>query len=93
MEGFGLVTLEALAAGTPYINADIAINREITHHGQGGLLFRPQDPSDLADKALALLADKRLYRQKLATGKRLLAHYSWLKQASQTEAVYRSVLI
>ena len=29
VEGFGLVTIEALAAGTPVVNADIPINREI----------------------------------------------------------------
>ncbi len=92
VEGFGLVTLEALAAGTPYVNADIPINREVTQNGKGGLLFTPKDPHDLAKKILKLLADKNLYQTKILEGKLLLRHYSWEKSAQETEAVYRRVL-
>lgn len=92
VEGFGLVTLEALAAGLPYVNADIPINREVTQGGQGGLLFTPQDPTDIAQKTLQLLTDKKLYQQKIAEGQHLLKNYSWSKSALQTEAVYKSVI-
>ena len=93
IEGFGLVTLEAMAAGIPYVNADIDTNREITHHGLGGLLFTRQAPQNLAKKLLSLLTDKKLYDQKVDEGKQLLKNYSWQKSASQTINVYESALL
>src|SRR3989344_6809017 len=48
VEGFGFVILEALAAGLPYIAYDTPINREVTRHGQGGLLLPLKQPFDTA---------------------------------------------
>lgn len=92
VEGFGLVTLEAIAAGIPFVNADIPINREITQNGKGGLLFRPKNSRDLAQKILKLLTDKTLYRAKILEGQLLLKNYSWEKSAQETEKVYQQVL-
>lgn len=92
VEGFGLVTLEALAADIPYVNADISINREITHNGLGGLLFEPKSPQALAAKILQLLTNHQLYLSKLREGKQLLQHYSWSKSAQETELVYQSLI-
>ena len=91
-EGFGLVTLEAMAAGIPYVNADIGTNREITHRGTGGLLFKPKNFQDLAKKLVRFMQDKELYAQKVAAGKELVKHYSWQKSAGKTEAIYQSVV-
>ena len=91
-EGFGLVTLEALAAGTPYVNADIAVNREITRSSKGGLLFKPGDPKDLAQKIIRLITEPALYNYKLKQAKELLKHYSWKKSARETLRIYQSVI-
>ncbi len=91
-EGFGLVTLEALAASVPYVNANIAINREITHGGKGGLLFIPQSPQDLAKKIISLLSNKKLYQQKISEAKQLCQNYSWQKSAHRTLAIYQHSL-
>lgn len=92
-EGFGLVTLETLAADVPYVNADIAINREVTHEGKGGLLFKPESPEDLAKKLIKLLTSKELYKSKLKEGQELLKFYSWEKSARETLKVYKTMLI
>lgn len=92
VEGFGLVTLEAVAAGLPFVNTNIKINREVTHQGKGGLLFRPRNPQDLAEKVIRLLVEKKLYREKVTQGKELLKNYSWKKSAQETLAVYQSVI-
>jgi glycosyltransferase involved in cell wall biosynthesis len=49
-ETFGRVAMEAFAAGTPVLAANIGAIGEITDNGRTGLHFRPGDPSDLAAK-------------------------------------------
>jgi len=49
-ETFGRVIIEAYAKGTPVIAANIGAASELVEHGRTGLLFRPGDPEDLADK-------------------------------------------
>lgn len=88
VEGFGLVTVEAMAAGVPYVNARIAPTVEVTGNGKGGLLFEPNNPDDLAEKILTLLADGELYRSKQKEGQKLAKRYDWAIIARQTEEVY-----
>lgn len=48
VEGFGIVTLEAMACGTPYISSDIPPTREVTDGGRGGILYPVGDSASLA---------------------------------------------
>jgi len=50
VEGFGMVVIEAMAAGIPYVASDIPPIREVTSKGIGGLLFEPTNCEDLALK-------------------------------------------
>jgi glycosyltransferase involved in cell wall biosynthesis len=54
-EGAPLSVLEAMAAGTPVIAADIGAMAEFVEHGRTGLRFRPGDPEDLAGQVEWLL--------------------------------------
>jgi len=92
VEGFGLVTVEAMAVGTPYVNSDIDTNVEVTNHGKGGLLFDKNNSKDLAAKIIRLLTNKRLYRTKILEGKKLAKRYDWGEIAKQTEAIYKKAL-
>lgn len=47
-EPFGLVVLEALAAGLPVIASDLGSMASVIEHGRNGLHFTPGDPKDLA---------------------------------------------
>jgi len=49
-ETFGRVAVEAFAAGTPVIAANIGAVGELVEHGRTGLHFRPGDPEDLATR-------------------------------------------
>ena len=55
-ETFGRVAMEAFAAGTPVLAANIGAIGEITDNGRTGLHFRPGDPHDLAAKVDWLLS-------------------------------------
>lgn len=47
-ETFGLVVVEAMAAGTPVVAAAHGSFTELVADGRDGVLFRPGDPADLA---------------------------------------------
>jgi glycosyltransferase involved in cell wall biosynthesis len=92
LEGFGIVTIESMAVGTPYVSSNIPPTREITQNGQGGLLFKPKNPQDLADKILKLLEDKKLYSQKRQQGIKLTQQYDWSNIAQKTLCLYQKML-
>ncbi len=92
VEGFGLVILEALAAGLPYVAYATPINQEVTYGGTGGVLVPVGNWREAATAAKRLLIDQQFYRQKVAEGKKLLKSYLWAEAAAQTEAVYGSLV-
>ncbi len=55
-ETFGMVIAEAYAVGLPVIAADVGPTTSLIAHGRTGLLFRRDDPDDLAAKAAWLWA-------------------------------------
>jgi glycosyltransferase involved in cell wall biosynthesis len=59
-EGFGIVTMEAMAHGLPCIVSDLAVNREITGDGTAAMLFRSGSVDDLRSKLQALIASASL---------------------------------
>ncbi len=63
MESFGLVALESSIVKTPVIvTSGIGISEVFTKH-KIGMLVRPFDPDDLADKAIKLLKNPKLSRK------------------------------
>jgi glycosyltransferase involved in cell wall biosynthesis len=47
-EGFGLVLIEAMAAGVPVVATDVPGIRDVVRSGQTGLLVQPGSPRELA---------------------------------------------
>ena len=62
-EGFGISLVEALCMGIPCIASNLDGPAEVLNHGQYGLLFRSEDPADLAQKLLLVLENYGFYRQ------------------------------
>lgn len=68
-EPFGIVALEAMAAGLPIVSTATEGPREFLGHDVTALLAPPSDPVELAGRLQALLADAGL-RQRLAQAAR-----------------------
>ncbi len=92
VEGFGIVTVEAMAAGIPYVSSRIKPTVEITHGGRGGLLFSPKDSSDLAKNVIRLLKDEVLYENKKQQGLKLARSFDWSIIAQQTLKAYQQAV-
>lgn len=89
-EGFGFPVLEAMAAGTPVIAADIPVVAEVA--GEGALLVDPADAGAIAAAIRRVAGDPELQRDLSARGFVRAAGFSWDETADRTLAVYREVL-
>lgn len=84
IEGFGIVLVEAMALGVPYVASDIAAFREVTAGGTGGALFVPGNHHDLAER-LAPILDDPAGRERLSVeGRRQAQQYGWAEIADET---------
>jgi len=88
-EPFGMVALEAAAAGTPVAVSDVGGLAEIVGHGRTGLRFTPGDPAALAEAVHTLLADPALGRRLVRAARAVLAaEYAWPRVAERTVRTY-----
>ena len=87
-EGFGLVVLEALAAGLPVVASDIPVFAEYLRDGENALLVTPGDAAALAGALHRLAGDPALRRTLAAGGQPLLDRFTWTASALTHRNVY-----
>ena len=61
-EGIARTDLETMACGRVLVGSDIPATGEVIEHGRTGLLFRREQPADLAETILAAARDNGLRR-------------------------------
>jgi glycosyltransferase involved in cell wall biosynthesis len=91
-ESFGIVNLEAMAAGIPIVSSDLGGIPDIVKNGENGLLAKPYDIEMVAEKLLILLKDEDIRKKMGADGKNKVKDYSWKEVASKTEQLYKSMI-
>lgn len=93
-EAFGLVLLEAMAAGLPLISTELGTGTSfINQHGQTGLVTPPQNPVALAQAINTLLADEPLRRQYgQAALARVRAEFTQDKMVQRVMQVYQELI-
>ena len=92
VEGFGMVVIEAMTAGTPYVASDILPIREVTKGGIGGLLYEPENCEDLALKIKMLLNNNILRAKLLKDDSKLVERYDWRVISQEVERVYEKLI-
>jgi phosphatidylinositol alpha-mannosyltransferase len=75
-ESFGLVLLEAMAAGRPIVASDIVGYRAVVRNGEEGLLVPPGDEEALATALVSLLRDPGLRQRVGERGQARASAYS-----------------
>ena len=90
-EGFGLVVLEALAAGTPTVVADLPAFREYLTYGRDALVVTPGDDQALAEQHERIARDPALRSSLAAAGRTLADRFTWSACADQHLAIYRAL--
>jgi glycosyltransferase involved in cell wall biosynthesis len=92
-EPFGIVALEAMAAGSPVVVSDAGGLSEIVNHEVDGVKVYPGDPDSLSWGITRVLTDEGLANRLRANAyKRVQEKYNWDNIAQQTKKVYKTVL-
>jgi 1,4-alpha-glucan branching enzyme len=90
-EGFGITILEAMASGIPIVASSIGSFTEILVNGQTALLFRREDPDDLAKALLSLAQDSALKKRLSQNGLTEVQNYSWQKISKKYVVLYEEM--
>jgi len=90
-ESFGIVLVEAMAAGTPVVASDLHAFRRVLRDGDAGRLVPVEDGAALAAGLVAVLEDNRLAKRYVAAGADAVRRYDWSVVANQIMQVYETV--
>lgn len=90
-EGFGLVVLEALAAGTLTVVSDLPVFREHLAHERDCLVTPVGDSGPLAQALVRAARDEGLREKLRAGGRATAAAYTWAAAAEAHERFYRRI--
>ena len=90
-ESFGIVLVEAMAAGTPVVASDLDAFRRVLLDGKAGRLVPVDDSDALAEALIAVLEDDKLRAGYVKAAKVAVRRYDWSVVADQIVRVYETV--
>ena len=90
-ESFGIVLLEAMAAGTPVVASDLEAFARVLEDGRAGAMFSSEDSGDLARTVIGLLGDPTRREALRRAGHVRARQFDWAVVAREIEQVYESV--
>lgn len=92
-EPFGIVALEAMAAGCPVVVAEVGGLREVVRHGKTGVTVYPDDAHSVAWGVLRILRNPERAAARAAEARQVVdREFNWDTIAFQTMTVYQRVL-
>jgi len=91
-ESFGIVNLEAMAAGIPIVSSNLGGIPDIVKNGENGLLANPYDFEMVAEKLIKLLKDDALRVEMGQNGLKKVDNYTWDEVAAKTENIYKELI-
>jgi phosphatidylinositol alpha-mannosyltransferase len=92
-ESFGIVLLEAMAAGRPIVASRIPGYEEVLRDEVEGILVEPKSDVELATALTRLLADSSTRERMGAAGRLRASDYRWDEVARSVLAFYEEVLL
>jgi phosphatidylinositol alpha-mannosyltransferase len=91
-ESFGIVLLEAMAAGTAVVCSDIHGYKGVVRRGREALLVPPHDPKALAGALSKVLSNDELRNSMARSGLERAEEFSWERVTAKVEDYYGFVI-
>jgi phosphatidyl-myo-inositol alpha-mannosyltransferase len=91
-ESFGIVLLEAMAAGAPIVCSDIHGYKGVVRRRREGLLVQPRKPKAIAAAIAELLDDDELRTRMAANGRIRAEEFSWERVTAKLDDYYGFVV-
>lgn len=91
-EGFGLTAIEGMARGCVVVAADVGGLPEVISDGETGLLHRPEQSEDIANKLLSLLESADLVRSMSSKANARVRTYSTERYNELIDSFYSKIL-
>lgn len=92
-EGLGTAFLEAMAAGVPIIGTPVGGIQDFLKDGETGLFCKVGDPTDIADKIVAIFSDDELKNKLIINARKLVEEkYSWDEIAAEFDKLYQKTM-
>ncbi len=92
LEGFGLITVESLAAGTPVLVTPVGGLPEVVRGLDPALIFSDARPAALSNRLVEALHERLSLPSSEACQRYTREHFDWPVIAAETRAVYEEVL-
>ena len=93
LEGFGIVLVEAMAAGKPIVATNVGGISEVVEDKRNGILVEPNNVKELTQARQYFLENPAIARKIGSYNKEYgKEKFSWEKNAEETEKIYRSLL-
>ena len=90
-ESFGIVLVEAMAAGTAVVASNLDAFRRVLCDGEAGRLVDVEDSAALAEGLIAVLADAKLRSRYVKAATAAVGRYDWSVVADEIMRVYETV--
>ena len=92
-ESFGIVLVEAMAAGTAVVASNLDAFRRVLDDGEAGRLVPIEDPAALAEALIAVLGDDSLRAGYVTAATAAVHQYDWSVVADDIMRVYETVAV
>jgi glycosyltransferase involved in cell wall biosynthesis len=92
LEGFGLVLLEAMAAGVPVVATNVDGIKEVVIDGESGILVLPKNPEAIADAVMSIIENPRLAKGLVEEGIKRAQSFDIQEQLMKLDNLYTSLL-
>ena len=92
LEGFGIVLLEAMAAGLPVVASDVDGIKEVVIHGESGILIPPKNPDAIASAVIQLIENPQLVNKLVENGLKRAQLFDVKEHVMKLESLYSNLL-
>ena len=89
-ESYGIAVAEAMSYGKAIVATNVGGLPEVVK--EGGLLCRPKDPNDLADKINTILRDQGMRENMARISHALAQSYTWDSLTPKIDNAYLDIL-